>query len=475
MLSRNLLAGACAAAVLATACSGDEPRDRFPLREPYPSPTSSDTFVVGLVGTLSGPQSWRGEDAFEGADLGVHVLNRMRPRGSPPYELVPLDDGGDADRATALVEQLAELTTTVGVVYAGPPEGLPPAENALGRAGIPAVLCYGDLLGAGVLGPHLFQTAPSVTWEADRIAAYAANDRRYRVVGALVEDSVTGEAAERALRRSLAAAGVRASVATYDDGADMGVPLVRLRRRHVEAVVVEGSPGALTAALTELDRIDARYRSTRAARISSAPRHRRLRLLASGGWRPQPMAFDLALSSKVGHAVPGLVAAESYARGVSYLPLPAMRWFRSAFIDWWDEPPTGWESRAYDAVRMIGWAARRAGLSEDLAVVLEHLSGTRFSTLPVALGAKDHTSVDPSTIGLWVVPRPGIFVPERRRGLGPSPWVPLARSFARRDGRTSILPADVRWLFERRRTGARPPRYPAMLYGVTTPPSDPVH
>src|SRR5687767_3473660 len=138
--------------VLMGACvtdDGNEPE--VTPRRPLASPTGTDTRVIGLVGTMSGPDMWRGEDAFEGADLAVQVLNRSVDEGRPPFELVTLDDEGDATRATQLVEQLAADDGTVGIVYAGPPQGLLPAEAALTQAGIPAMLCYGDLYGARLL------------------------------------------------------------------------------------------------------------------------------------------------------------------------------------------------------------------------------------------------------------------------------------------------------------------------------------
>src|SRR4051794_39023249 len=48
------------------------------------------------------PESWRGEDAFEGADLAVNVLNRTLGPGRAQFELVSLDDRGSASRATQL-------------------------------------------------------------------------------------------------------------------------------------------------------------------------------------------------------------------------------------------------------------------------------------------------------------------------------------------------------------------------------------
>jgi ABC-type branched-subunit amino acid transport system substrate-binding protein len=477
MPTRRLLVWAALALLSLPACNGGDGSDRFPLREPLASPTSSDNLIVGLVGTLSGPRSWRGEDAFEGADLGVHVLNRTRPRGAPPYELVPLDDGGDASRSSELVTRLAELGPTVGIVYAGPPEGLPPAERALRRAGIPAVLCYGDLLGAGELGGHLFQTAPALGWEARRIAAYLVGDRGYATVGALLGRSADGRTARRALRRAVTRRGARFAAAGYGDGGGVGRALRALRRRRVEAVVVEGAPSTLSRVLRSVAAMGAAYRSTSAARIASAAAPAvRARRRASGYWRPQIAGFDLSLGPGQTGLLPGVVAAESYGRGVSYLPIPAMRSFRSAFRAWWDARPTGWESRAYDAVRMVGWAARRAGQQDDLAEVLESLRARRFSGLPVRLSRRDHAAVDAVTVGLWVVARPDVFVRERSRGVSPLlPWVPLARTFSHH-GLTDVLPGDLRWLFSRRAARApRPPRFAAMRFGVTTPRSDPVH
>lgn len=69
---------------------------------------------------MSGPDAWRGEDAFEGADLAIHILNRSLKEREPAFELVTLDDRGSAQTATELVRQLAGSDRTVGIVYAGP-------------------------------------------------------------------------------------------------------------------------------------------------------------------------------------------------------------------------------------------------------------------------------------------------------------------------------------------------------------------
>jgi ABC-type branched-subunit amino acid transport system substrate-binding protein len=464
-------------ALATVACDLYRSADRFPLSPPPPPPVERASLVVGLVGTLSGPDAWRGEDAFEGADLGVHALNRGRAAGAT-FELRPLDDGGDPGRAAALVKELAALQATVGIVYAGPPEGLAAAQGALVRARIPGVLCYGDPVGGETSRSHVFQTSPPLAWQAARISEYLTADRGYVAVGAIAEDTVTGTAAVRVLENSLRGTGARQVVVRYAAGSQNLRPLLaRLRRRGTEAVVVQGSPRAMTSVLEGVRQLGGSYRSTSLARIGSAPAAVRGRRLRSNWWHPQIVGFDLAVGVGTRGARPGTAAADSYTRGAHYLPTSALRAFRSSFRKWWGEPPLGWEQRAYDASLMIGWAVNRAGRRTDFADVLEDLRGRRFSALPATFGSTDHVAPEERFLGLWVVPRPGIPVTERRRiaTFGAFPWVPLARTFARGGEATSIPSADWPALFGRSRYASRPPSYRQMRWGVTTTPRDPVH
>jgi ABC-type branched-subunit amino acid transport system substrate-binding protein len=476
-LRAALVAGALALA----ACESDGGgRAVFSSRTPIGRPTSSQSLVVGFVGTLTGPGQWRGEDAFEGADLAVHELNELAGDAGVPFELVVLDDEGDPERATALVEDLTNLERTVGVVYAGPPKALPAAERALAGRGIPALLLYGDLYGARRLSAHVFQVAPSFLWEARRIAAYVVRDRRYATVGALVERSLMGRTATKAIRGALGSFGASApAVAGYNSGdLDLTPQLRRLRRRHVEALVFEGTARVFAALMETLRDMGASYRTTDRARIATAPKRVRRARRRSGHWAPQVLAFDLAFFPNPQESYPpGTIVASSYARGAHYLPVPSFRRFRSAFAEWWDEgAPVGWEQRAYDATRMIGWAARRAEAEENLARVLEGLRDRRFGGLDVTFGPDDHTAVDQIAVGLWVVPRPSIPVRERHRLPSGLPWVPLSRGFSIDGKRTDIAAKDWRYLVK----GAPPPTRPApklsrLKFGVTTMRGDPVH
>lgn len=475
-----------ALALLMAACeTGGETRpDDLLQRSPAASPTSTDTLVISLVATSSGEGAWKGDSAFRGADLAVNQLNRDRRPNEAVIELVTLDDAGDARAATELVAAQAATGRTLGVVYAGPPEGLPPAEEALAAAGIPALLLFGDLYGARLLSEHVFQVSPSYIWEARRLVAYLLQDRRYRTVGALTTDSLSGQVARRSLTETMRESGSQLAAAELISGdVDIDRALRDLERRKVEAIVVEGSPALGQAVIGRLAETGRGYRNTAAARIASTPKRPKSRNSKDRArprprpWRPQVVGFDgiLGRVAEGGELPAGTVASDTYARGAHYLPIPSFESFRKAYVNWWESEPLEWERRAYEAVMMIGWAAREGARDGDLALTLETMREERFGGLDVTFGPDDHTSVDATSVGLWVVPRPGA-APEARRLPPEFPWVPLGRGFSIDGEDTDIHSRDWKYLF---RGSPRPqgpaPKVRKALFGVTSPRSDPIH
>lgn len=467
----------------ATACTTGDEDPGFARRTPRGRPAQSDTLVIGLVGTMTGKDAWRGEDAFEGADLAVHRLNVLEDENAPPFELVTRDDAGSPARALRQIEELVALPRTVGIVYAGPPEVLPRAEGALASRGVPGMLVYGDLYGARRLTPHTFQMAPSLVWEARRITAYVFDDRRYQTMGVLAGRTFTGTVAVDAIRDAARQTGApRPRVVRYGaESTDIGRWLRRLRAARAEAVVVEGPPRVVSGATAALRDMGAGYISTARARLKSAPNRVRRQRVEAGAWHPQIISFDSALSPRNDEALyAGTVASDSYGRGAHYLPVPAFERFRKLFRGWWDARPLGWQLRAYDAVRLIGWANEHAESGEDLAPVLERAQRTRFGGTEVTLGPDDHTAVDQSAVGLWVVPAPGRAIAERARlpeaVITAFPWVPLARGFSIDGAELDFSSRDWRFLVK----GAPPPQAPPprltrLRFGIATRRADPVH
>lgn len=468
--------------LLGTPACIESSRDPLPPRPVIetPSPEGVDALRVGLVATLSGEGVFAGEDALEGADLAVQLMNRERDEDEPPIELVTLDDRGRAARARTLVEELAASERTLGIVYAGPPEALPGLEPILEDAGIPALLVYGDLYSPHRLTPHVFQMAPPFLWQSRRMARYLLGDRRYGSVGALVESSFTGRAAADSLRTAMEERGDRLTATLHyePDRSDLASSLRALKARRVEAVVVHGTPAVLPEVFEALRGMDGLYRGTGQARLASASPELRRARRRSGHWRPQILAYDLAFGPRPeAPSFPaGTIAAGTYARGVHYLPIPTFESFRRSFQEWWGAAPLGLEARAYDAARSIGWAAARSSDGEDLAVTMEDLRSERFGGLDVTFGPDDHTSIDHDSVGLWVVPSRAAAVRERERLPASLPWVMLGRGFSINGRRTDIESKDWRYLFRAPPPPtAPPPPIRRMKFGVTTPRSDPTH
>ena len=464
-------AGGLALALVLAACPAEDPVPRGDRRpRPVTSPTSTDSRIIGLVTTTSGESSWRGEDAIEGAEVAVQLLNRSLPEGSSDYELVTLNDQDDPARATELVGRLASLDRTVGIIYAGPFASLPQVERTLASARIPMIVCYGDPYSGRILSPHVFQASPPYLWQARRIASYLLEDRAYERVGVLVERTADGATARAALGVAMQdARSVRPIAARYGPTVpSLRKALRRLRQAGTEAIVFHGDPDRFHSVAEILRARGWVYRTTRRAR-PNAP-----------GWRPQLVGLDLATLPRSDSRLPiGTIAAETYARGAHYLPVPSFERFRQQYVDWWlDSRPVGFELRAYDATRVIGWAAEEAARDEDVALAMERLEDRRFGGLNVTLGPDDHTLINQTNVGLWVIPRRGIKVLERRRELLAEnfPWVPLSRGFSIDGDRTDIYPQDWKHLF----WNPPPPRAPApklrkLRYGVATPESDPIH
>jgi hypothetical protein len=258
---------------------------------------------------------------------------------------------------------------------------------------------------------------------------------------------------------------------------DLSDEIDTLRERDVEAIIFHGTDRSFSILLKELRDQDALYLSTEDARtVTASKRTRRKR---GRSWRPQIAAFDGVISPRSGsrNEIPaGTVAADTYARGAHYLPIPAFREFRENYIAWWDEEPLGWERRAYEATLMIGWAARRTEPGEDIAATLETLSGQRLGGLDVSFGPDDHTSDTQTTVGLWVVPRSGLDIREQSDLPGNMPWVMLARGFSTGGTRSDVLPEDWDYLFlGRYRPDGPSPRLTKARFGVATTRRDPVH
>lgn len=434
--------------------------------------------MIGLVGSMSGPDGWKGQDAFEGADVSVQLLNRSLEGNERMFELVTIDDGSDPQAARRAIEQLAANGQTVGIVYAGPEEVLPDIERFLASTKVPLLFTFGDLYSSQLLTPHLFQMSPAYLWEARVLARYLVTDRRYQRVAAVTSDSLSGGSARRSLQIALGERGrslLASEIITTDESA-LNRVLDSFQKKRVQSIVAEGGPTEIEALLRALEDRGSAYRTTQLARRgpSKGPG-------ADGdAWAPQVVGFHSMISPDIDPRLlsDGTVAADTYARGAHYLPIPSFVEYRRAFEDWWGETPEpiGWERPAFESVQLLGWAAAqyRSNRDVDHAAVLQEVERDRFGGLDITFGPDDHSAADQATVGLWVIPAKK--APESGSLPSNLPWVPLGRGFSIDGERTNVLNQDWKYMFRNPPPRNAPaPLYKRQKFGVTTGRSDPVH
>ena len=342
--------------------------------------------VVAFVGTLSGGGTWRGKPALRGMRTALEGL------GEEQLRLQVLDDRGKRAVATRLVRRVAANDDVAGVVYAGVPRGLPPAEDALADAGIPAFLCYGDLSGAGRLPRHVFQMGPEFEWEIDLLVE-RAQTLGADAPGLLVEDSLMGKTARNAFREEMRREEiVFRAVEVFSPTVleDLPEHLRRLRSAGVNHVFVEASPvefGRIAGYMRELD------------------------------WSPTLLSMDLTLSPALrGPAAPiGSIAVDLETRAAHLIDEGRLASFAAAAEESTGQLPLWWEHRAYEAVRMLVRAVGSAEGQRDLAQVLEDPG------LDMGFTRRDHVAPEREDVGLWerVGPGSGSGIPRLL------PWRPL--------------------------------------------------
>src|SRR5918999_1582986 len=102
---RRFIAGALLVLLLGGCDFFGDGSDPLPPRGRLTSPTTGDERVIALVGTLSGPDAWRGDDAYEGAEVAVRWLNRNLADDERPFALGTVDDEGDPQKALQRVRE----------------------------------------------------------------------------------------------------------------------------------------------------------------------------------------------------------------------------------------------------------------------------------------------------------------------------------------------------------------------------------
>lgn len=372
--------------------------------------------------------------------LAAQEVNASGGVAGMSLSLTARDDGGNIERATALVGQ--ELAgEAAAILYVGPGQGLIPLRAQFQRTGKPAVLLGGDLYTSRSLFRNVFQSTLPWVWQAKVIGRYLVRDRRAKRI-AFAGFGPEARAASAATREALAYWGGALSISVVEAA---GTPPEDAEQevRSADAVVVFGSPEDSAAMVSALRQLPHPPRIAGSAAL-----------------------LDLA-PDELG-APPGATACYTYTWSGWAEPIRRVGSFRARFAAYAGHPPVGLEQEGYDAVRALAVALSSTGGTSGtrLLSALERVHRI-FSGFPVDFGPDDHMFLPRDRLGLFAVAGPNERL-DPWQVDGTKPWRALMRTFTFDGTRTDVLDRDKRVFFPFWRKDRPGPEYWRSRFGITT-------
>jgi branched-chain amino acid transport system substrate-binding protein len=264
-------------------------------------PGGSEEIVIGVIGPLTGPLSFIGEQQRRGAEMARDEINESGGVRGSKIRLAIRDDA-DRGRLVGILRDLATRERAVALV--GPEISTPLAgrSSPTARAGVPVLLPYGPLADTAKM-PGVFVLTPTITAQAARLAAWLVEVRRISSIALASSGDDEGRLAGDALAKAIEAKGGRiAARRSFALGALDQTPLARqLQRSGAGALVVWGRPADAARVVIGANRI---------------------------GWRPQIAgSIDLFLADY--RSLAGVASDDTV------IPLPFRRDFFTARVGGW--------------------------------------------------------------------------------------------------------------------------------------------
>lgn len=344
--------------------------------------------VIGVVGPLSGPFAFVGEAQRRGAEIAADEINDEGGVGGRRIRLAVRDDSEFA-RIVGILRDLALRERAVAIV--GPEIATPVlgANSPTARARIPVLLPYAPLGSvAPPRTPNVFRLAPSDRDQAGVLASWLVRDRRIRTVAIAHAADTVGRGGAELVRAAVEERGGRVVAAKEFAPGDVDqTPVVAdLERSGAGALVIWGAPAD-------------------AARVGRAAR--RLR-------------WDAQIAGPLGLFVADYRSLAGADSDDTAIVLPFRRdWFTVEVAAWF----LGYFNRfglttlprqrtlipdlpilamsAYDAVKLVAEAVRRAGTNPERMVrALESLRDFDGIATNYTFGPRDHEAYDAGD--LWM-------------------------------------------------------------------------
>jgi len=349
---------------------------------------AGDAGRLGLAIALTGKFQPVGEAAMRAVMLavGAPVKTSLAAPPGAAMQLCVRDTGGEPDRASRGVGELARDEAVIGIVTATDRKAAATSLAAASENGVPALALDDAVPGATSTAFQLIH-APEARVAALARAALKLGARDFAMLG---PDSAAGKRLRDAFRREVTAAGGRVTGdASYAPGAtSFGTQVAAIKRTPPQVVFVADGADRLeliAPALAAADLWPAPWGAARPAAAPGQPRPRNVLLLSTAAELSPRLLQNAGRYVQGALLSPGFFAASGDARARAFVDA-----YRAAY----GSDPHATEAYAFDAASAFRTVT--AGGARTRGEVLNALGAGTFEGLTGAMrfGA-DHGRIDP--------------------------------------------------------------------------------
>ncbi|HEY0377672.1 MAG TPA: ABC transporter substrate-binding protein [Pyrinomonadaceae bacterium] len=335
-MKRNLLSfGLVFALLAAPACKsggGDNPRAKA---------DDTGNIRVGIYADLSGQTNGSGQSIKNGVELARDEINQAGGVGGRQIELIVEDDQGLPEQSAAAVAKLVGQDQVQAVLGgAAAPSSLAAAPKAQ-EAKVPMLTLSSADPKVTEAGDYIFRVAFLDSLQGEEMAKYAANNLKARTAAVILEE---GSDYSRELAQSF-----------EKNFGQLGGQLTEKQSYAPADQDFKRQLAAVQSANPDVLYIPGRY--NQAGLIAKEARELGIKavLLGADGWN-DPRLFQLG-----GDALDGAYITSHYSADD---PAQMVRDFTSAYRKRYGAPPDQTAARAYDAMKVLADALKRAGTSD---------------------------------------------------------------------------------------------------------------
>jgi len=303
----------------------------------------SDTgnIKVGVYADLSGQTSAFGQSTKNGIELAMDEINKAGGISGRQIELMVEDDKGLPDQAAAAIAKLISQNHVHAVLgEATAPSSLKAAPKAQ-EAKVPMITLSAAEPKITQAGDYIFRVAFADSFQGEEMAQYAANNLKAKTAAILLEENSD-------YSRELASS-------FEENFSKLGGQVGEKQSYAPTAQDFKGQLATISSANPDVIYIPGRYKQVGVIAKEAKELGIKAILLGADGWN-DPQLFQLG-----GDALDGSYITSHYSADD---PTQMVRDFTSAYKKRYGNPPDQTAALAYDAMKVLADALKRAGTSD---------------------------------------------------------------------------------------------------------------